>query len=459
MALKIVINSGACQVTPGSAMPSLDYVKKVAMDKFGIAFPNYYPLFLVDLYTLFNHHNDCIEKGVEYNPEDLIIPRKAFKEACIKMNHDFESVSDYYGLVTKSLRSIDPSVIPGNTQLQKALQVMLFVVNAPSNRYDKDIIDEYSKLVSDLTVVEGFKNLRNYDTKAKYDSNLSAESIGPEIQAISLDIGESIRETVHSITPSMGVVMTSNPEKSIPINRAVILMLKCKMQVQSYLGLKEGSITDYKVSNLGKERRKEQMSKFSQLNKANMVSRSLPTFKQKVFKKELLVTEKVKPTKSKQGIVILEDNSGSMDTLWKQSYIRGIMLHFLDEVVKGNAELEHSHYLTDIYNTTAATTPEEAKAMFDRIKKNRPPGGGTDIGGVLQHKIDELSARTDLVNKEIFILLDGQDPVNPDLVNPKDVKINAVCLGVNNQGVHDVCKKSNGKFVCVVLPGGNGSEY
>lgn len=451
--LNLIVQHGMCSVTPGAAMPNDAYVKDIAEREFGVNFGTSYPLMLVDLYAVFSHLEYCTDNDLPFKVENVIIPKSKIRSEIEKLGHDFKDFSNYYSIVTKMILNASLDQVPGYSPLSRALYMITFVANAPTSQYNARDLYDYEKLINDQIISEGVNNLRNYDSKPVQNdsSGRNDSAIGANI---TLDVGVSIRDAVHSISPTMKIILSDNPTDSISINKALIASIKASMYIRELMGSvgTNQSVVEFTYDNRGKIKKTENLTRFSQINKTPLVSRVRPDFKQKLFKKQLTVKEKIAPRKSKQGIIVLEDNSGSMQQLWKQSYIRGIMLKLLELVVDGHAELEHSHYSYDIYNTTSAKDISTAQAMYKRVAKNVPNECGTNIANVLQKQVDILDAKVNLVNKELFILLDGEDKINPDNVNPKGVVINAICLGVNNPGVRAVCEKSGGNFIAIVLP-------
>lgn len=451
--LNLIVKHGMCSVTPGSDMPNDEYVNKVCMEEFGITLGTPYPILLIDLYTIFSHMEYCSDNGKEFKVESVLISKSKIQKEIEDLGHDFKDFANYYSIVSKMIRNATLSVTPGYSPLTKALYLLTFVANAPSTNHQQLDIEHYEKLVNDNIISAGIDNISNYNSKPVSDEpgDRKDSAIGADV---TLDVSVTIRDAVHSISPTMAIILSDNPTDSISINKALIATIKASMYIRELMGNigTNKSVTEFSYDNRGKIKKSENLQSFNQINKTSLVSRVRPDFKQKLFKKQVVVREKIAPRKSKQGVVILEDNSGSMQQLWKQSYIRGIMLKFLELVVDGHAEVSHSHYTYSIANTTLATDVKSAQDMYQRVLKNLPNGSGTNIAAVLQDQIDQLASKTNLVNKELFILLDGEDSLDPKKVNNKGVVINAICLGVNNPGVRKVCEDSNGKFIAIVLP-------
>ena len=451
--IDLVIKSNFCQVTVGADLPATDYVTKVAQEEFGLTFKNGYPLFLIDLYTVFAHHEYCVEKEIEFNLKDIMYSKSELDAYCNLKGIQFEGeLKNFYQMSKSTLKQLRPENVIGYSPLTKALSVLLFVVNAPkSNNLDQKIFDDYEENVNDKIVEEGLNNMKNYNQKDVDKRNEDIDNPGYEMN-VTLDIGETIRKSVHSINPIIKQIIQDNPYKSIAINKAYLTMMHASMYIKDQIGIGDKSLKEVELNSHGVKRQSQMMSSYGQMNKTNMVSRMLPTYQANLYKKALLVKEKVEPIKAKQGVLLLEDDSGSMSTLWKQSYIRAVVIKFLEQVALGNAEVEHVKYTYTCYGSTIANDLESAKEMFKKVNHNVPNGNGTDIAAVLQEQIDVLVSRNDLINKEIFILLDGQDSLDPDRVDPKGVVINALCLGINNEGVRAVTQKSGGKFKAIVLP-------
>lgn len=153
--------------------------------------------------------------------------------------------------------------------------------------------------------------------------------------------------------------------------------------------------------------------------------------------------ERVNYSTEKQVIILNIDNSGSMNSIAKLSRVVAIATDVLAKVVEGTAEVHINWYEATIVNSLVARTEKEAKDVMSFITRNVPSGGGTNIGASLQTIINQaIDAK--LKEPHVIIILDGDDVVDPNSVELKEVKVSTFLLGKSNSGVEELCNKSGG---------------
>jgi uncharacterized protein with von Willebrand factor type A (vWA) domain len=133
---------------------------------------------------------------------------------------------------------------------------------------------------------------------------------------------------------------------------------------------------------------------------------AMPDFTMKLAKKEIFANKKVAPVTKKQMFTMLLDDSGSMSSKIKQSFVRAVLLNRLEPVIKGHASLIFHFYESERYDKRTVNTTAECKALFDEICRRVPGGGGTHIGKVLQETINESYDVPGYHNPEIMIVCD-----------------------------------------------------
>lgn len=184
-------------------------------------------------------------------------------------------------------------------------------------------------------------------------------------------------------------------------------------------------------------------STFNDISKIRKHKLNDPNFKLDMVKGNIRHNEPIIHQKNKQVIILNIDNSGSMQCKKKLSRVVAIVSSVLDKVIEGTAEVHLNWYEAVIVKSLVIKTEEEAKDAFTFVKRNLPKGNGTDIGSSLQTIIDR-AVEAQMNEPHVFIILDGDDRVDPDSVNFKGVKVSTFLLGQSNKGVEDLCNRTGG---------------
>lgn len=448
--INVINNGSTVQITIGATLPNQDYIIEIAKKDYGFTFPqNTLPIFLIDLYTMFAAYE---QEGENYNHKMILLTYKEITDSLKNQNISFneDEIKAYYKLAVNTFNKINLKEARGYSPLSKALDVLLVVVNAPNKDHDNiNLLFDYEKTITDHVVTVQLNCVKNYEKK-DVELNGYVRST-TENQSDPFTLTTTIRDYVHSGSIFMKKVILDDPYKSLPINSAFIKTLKAKMYLSDQLNLGERSSNDLEEHNDTNKRYNKPMKSISQVSKTLISDRVKPTFKANILKQSLTVKTKMAPKKVKQAVMLLTDKSGSMNELIKQSYVRGIYLHFCEEVVKGNVVINHRFYETTIIDEFKADDLKSAKELFRKICTETPNMGGTDIANCLQIQIDSLAADRNTTNKEIFIVLDGQDPLDASKLNFKDVIINAVCIGNQNAGIKEACTLSGGRYEAIIF--------
>lgn len=449
--IKVANNGRTVQITIGATLPNVDYVIEIAKKDYGFTFPKgVIPIFLIDLYTMFAAYDQVGEEN--YNHGMILLKYPEIIESLKEQNISFDDreIKAYYTLAVNTLNMVNLKEARGYSPLSKALDILLVVVNAPNRDADNiNKIFDYEATITDHVIDDGLQNVKNYGTKDVDLEGVSRSKSDSFEDPFKLTT--TVRDFVHSGSIFMKKVILDNPYKSLPVNSAFIKTLKAKMYLTEKLNLGERSSKELEQSNDTNTRVLKTMSSYSQVRHASLSDRVSPTFQSKVLQKSLSVKTKMAPKKVKQAVSLLTDISGSMNELIKQSYVRGIYLHFCEEVVKGNMVINHRFYERNIIDESKADDLKSAQELFKKICTTVPNMGGTDIGACLQTQIDQLSSDPSTTNKEIFIILDGQDKIDPKKIKFKGVIVNAVCIGNQNAGVRETCILSGGRYESITF--------
>jgi len=199
--------------------------------------------------------------------------------------------------------------------------------------------------------------------------------------------------------------------------------------------------------------RKRVMRNYDQLTRLELYQRILPTFKPKLYTKNLVVNVPVKTSEKKQKIIILVDFSGSMDEEEKQIWVNALLIDRFRYVIQGEAEVFFSFFVhspSDLRFTHIKN--EEDVITFWKKFSNRPNGSFTNIGRIVKDVARSVKSKNfynlgiDLSEEqpEILIVNDGQDEVGYDEF---PYKVNAISLMQFSDELKDLCVATGGKQI------------
>ncbi len=199
--------------------------------------------------------------------------------------------------------------------------------------------------------------------------------------------------------------------------------------------------------------KKKVMSSFEQVTKVDMIQRMLPNFETRFLTKDLIINMPVNRSEKKQKLIILCDYSGSMSDRKKQNWVNGILMERMKYVIKGEAEIFFSFFVSSTYDLKFYHLKDEKSVNeFWSNFSNYPGGSTTDIGRIVQYVANEVKSgklhnlKVDLSRElpEILIINDGQDKVH---VSNFPYKVNAVSLLQFSDQLKQLCIDSGGKQI------------
>lgn len=439
---KIEITPFSVQMTQRVPLPDEEYIREIAK-KHSLSFGKDIPLLWKDLYTLFKALD---QRGSAFNVKDHIFSQTDVLDLTGETVLS-GTVQQYYESTRNFLLKINYDEVPGATPLIQAFNVLSFVTSVKGgNDYntpeDSLILQNYIKEVDEAIINKSVTTQFDLDTKDSGNADLNQIS-----KTLSKTYESHMRTGLYDLNPVIKTVIQEDPEQSIPTNSAFIKLIKVKQVMDKKLGDALGSHTDIELNNSSSTTEQRRITSTAHALKAPISQKIMPGFTEKAIKKELAVKTKVAPKKTKQSAIIAVDDSGSMATLWKQSYVRAILLKLLEDVANGDMELVFYNYVTSLYNRWEVTTMDDCKKLFDHVNKRIPSGGGTNIGACIQTLVNEVIANKDLINPEIFIVCDGEDHVDASKIDFKGVKVNFISLG-NYRGEHKkVSDLSGGTYI------------
>lgn len=454
------IGSFTVNLTNAVVLPDVDYINDIAVEKnfsLGRSFINP-PKVLYDLYSIFQKENidplafdvNNILFSSEYIEKEILFrPMNANEQA-------------YYNYTLLFLKQIDYSNVLGITPLDKSLNVLMYLTHLTEslskeaegkNRWDgtSDPAGNGSvEIPNEEALAEAIKEMGEGvdpgDIGGEGGLGNNGNGNGNDESELKTEMTKCVRDHLYDLTPSISHIYGKKKPADVPINKKILSDIKVKAYLEQTVGL-ETSLESNKVKNNDSHEKDtfkmEAMDEVTKVKKSQMM---MVNFDEKLIKKEHNVRTKVKPETKKQILYMLLDDSGSMGNLTKQTYVRAVLLNRLESVVDGKSELKFSLYESQRYEYSEVKTKMEAKNLFKKVSLRRPSGGGTNIGAILQETIDEIHADTETGyhDPEIMIVCDGDDYVNPDSLDFKDVRINVVLLGTNNPGLEKIAKATDG---------------
>lgn len=206
----------------------------------------------------------------------------------------------------------------------------------------------------------------------------------------------------------------------------------------------EGKLKAKKLLHSNRGTRMDSYGQITKLyNKTNFVK---PDFKHKLMHKELNVRKPVRY--GSQALMLLIDDSGSMSTYAKQTWVKTMLIHHLIEVKNKGAILYIVSYVERLTQAIIVkkVTDKTLNEIYQKLSFNN---GTTDIERCIKQ------AETCIANKkvldiviegerpQILILLDGEDRV--EMFKPA-YPTHAFVLGNTNEGLQKVIESSKGIY-------------
>jgi len=198
---------------------------------------------------------------------------------------------------------------------------------------------------------------------------------------------------------------------------------------------------------------KKMLRDYSQMPQIDLYQRLFPHFQSKLLTKNLVVNTPVDRKEHKQKIIILLDQSGSMDETFKQDWVNAILIDRFRYVLKGEAEVFFSYFVhkADYLHFIHVKDRKDVLDFWSQFS-NEPDGGETHIGNIVKYVAKEVeqgrlhNLDIDLSEErpEILIINDGNDEVKTDKF---PYKVNAICLDLCNHELKDLCIETEGKKI------------
>lgn len=442
-------------ITSSITMPDIDYINELAGEKdfrLGHSFKKP-PKILQDLYFLFKKES---EDPLAFDVKNYLFKSDYIESDILKRPLSIEEQA-YYKYTLLFLKKIEYDSVIGITPLDKSLNVLMYLTHLTS-------INPQNNNSSTSNPDPGTVNIEDEESLAKgiQEASKGVSPGGPTNsnngvqETLSKDITSCVRDHLYDLTPSIAHVYGKRRPADVPINRKILNDIKIKAYLEHKVGLGTSLDVTKKRNNDSKERNRLQMEDHGQVTKVRKTEILKEGFDDKFIKKELIVKEKVKPETKKQIVYMLLDDSGSMACIEKQSYVRAVLLNRLESVVDGKSELKFCLYESQRYQFYDVKDKKSAQDLFKDISLRRPNGGGTNIGAVIQETIDDIHNLPNHHDPEIIIVCDGDDRLYHESVDLKEVTVNAILLGRQNDDIKKLTKRSGGFYTVEDLYGSRG---
>jgi uncharacterized protein with von Willebrand factor type A (vWA) domain len=200
------------------------------------------------------------------------------------------------------------------------------------------------------------------------------------------------------------------------------------------------------------------LKNLSEIYKVNPYKFSIPQFITELATKSLHINQFIETSVEKQKIILLIDESGSMNNLHVQEWVCAILIDRFRYVIKGDAEVFVHYFIEGFRESIHVKNKKDVNEFWSKIYVQNPIGGMTKIGECIEKIQEEVLFKNyfkfgvDLSYEkpEILVLHDDRDPLYTDEFN---YKTNAFGLNRFHQELKDLSLKSGGKYIYV-----NGDE-
>ncbi len=342
--------------------------------------------------------------------------------------------------ISSFIRSLNFRTIPGNSPVDKAINVIRILQRDSGNELDassdgimlpvltRGSAQGFSKSVEDV--------FGDYELLDDDDFALLMADKGPgEKGKFSVDQQREVLEE-----------LLSDPLKAQMAKIARTLNSLDKLAiVPVWENVKDPNGDDVN------RRRIEQLDELSRIDKQQwaVYVRAPELFWQRVMTHELSVRERVKRSTKKQLLYALIDCSGSMGQENKKRIgtACGVLMNRLKAVMHGEAELFYRFFDGEIYEEHHVKTREEAIAAMRAVMKNNYSGGSTSIDGALNTalgRIDQIGKQNSLIKPQIVIVTDGEDSISLSKGDFGDTVMHAVLCITDNSKLRGLAEKTGG---------------
>jgi hypothetical protein len=434
-----------------------------------------------DLCSVFSNilAGESIEDATKIDDERLLQRIEAYKQpgsTHVPTPEEIQILKDKVSNVYHNLSELPLDEIPGASPLTMTNNLIKllalskahkYIMNPPSQEQMQNSSRGYDCSAGNVANPEDCDN----ETSAEVNEN---QSFGDAIMGYSvLDgmmegsgeakgnndyLAQSIRSANHLVYGGgthnplhyENMVNTLSAEQLDEIRTDDILMFNMLENLNSKTDIVAKSGTYYEDNILSPYVRMERPKTVNEaLLKTPLAQQMLPDFEQKLISGNLMIPKRKDKLRYKQSLFLLIDRSGSMLDVYKQGWVKALLLNRMAAVKEGTAELFIATFEGSIDKVFKIETTEQCLDFFNRYKCEN--GGGTDIEGVLK-TVSTMIKNNDIqghkltgdLEPEIIIINDGQDHISPDAKIP--AKVHAFILGQDNENLKKVVKAHKGHY-------------
>lgn len=193
------------------------------------------------------------------------------------------------------------------------------------------------------------------------------------------------------------------------------------------------------------------MEHINEIGNMDLFQAAMPDFHKKVATKELDVRSRYEKKIKSQNLIILIDDSGSMNDPEKMNMLKAALTLKIKEHSPSN-NIYIGTFETRIFGYMKI---EKGMSFSDVNKHIHLDKGGTDVNGCIKETIRQVKerkligynrARLPLSEShfEILVINDGEDSV--DATYHPDIKLHALCLKQSNPALKNICHRSGGTY-------------
>ena len=357
-----------------------------------------------------------------------------------KQQQEISSTFAYHRKVQDFVKKIDAEGFSGNSPLEKAINIVAALSSQRGGTPGRSNVDEageppipiFQETVHMESLCKGLKETVERLDKLQPGSYTA--------KALGVDGGEGVLGGIKAA--SMGF------EHNEILRKIGIFNANGKIAAH-----KKVKIEDAPYS---KVKRVLQMTNYMEIGKISPIQHILPTFNYKFATKQFQVEKGVNVEEAKQCLILLIDDSGSMRSSKKVSWIKALLLNRCEEVVKGNAELYICTFEAELdRDWIVVKTPEEAKKVWEKFTSYfRLSRGTTNLQKAIESatkiiksgKVPTKSGEIEITSKnpQLVIINDGEDDVKSTFLPTIETH------GFLLQGKHGImqkfCTRSGGTY-------------
>lgn len=207
-------------------------------------------------------------------------------------------------------------------------------------------------------------------------------------------------------------------------------------------------------------KRSIRLKEYEDIFYVDLYQKVLPNFKTKFITKDLNVSIPVEIERKKQKVIILLDESGSMQCNEKQKWVSAILAERFRHVIREEAEIYFSYfvYYPSELRFHHIKDEKDVVEFWKNVYNEHPNGGATDMGRIVEaiktqiktNRFFNLSDDLSVETPEILIINDGQDNANTEKFGHK---VNAISLVDFSSQLKTLCLNSGGRQIRVTGDG------